>query len=95
MDAPLERKPPHLDFHLFMGERQETNRRFSGGRGDRKVSFVERAPGDGTVLASSARMEEPDGPSPIPWTSITPLASSHMGLLKDPRLLRGVLELLG
>ena len=39
-------------------------------------------------------MQEPGGLSPIPWHSITPVQSDHMNMLKDPRLLLRVLELL-
>lgn len=95
MDQPLENLPPHLQFHLFVGEGQRTPSRFGGDRGDRKPRFTRFAAGDGTVLRRSARMREPGGRCPIPWHSITPVQTDHMDMLKDPRVLLGVLELLG
>jgi pimeloyl-ACP methyl ester carboxylesterase len=95
MDQPIGSLPPHLEFHLFVGEGQKTPCRFKSERGDRVVQFTQFAPGDGTVLSTSARMQEPDGRQPVPWRSVTPLKSSHMDMLKDPALLLGILELLG
>ena len=94
MDGPVENPPPHLEYHLFAGQGQKTPRRFGGKRGDRAVSFTDFAQGDGTVLATSARMLESDGHSPIPWHTVTALKSSHMDMLKDPKLLLAILELL-
>jgi hypothetical protein len=94
MDRPLETMPRNLEFHLFVGEAHRTPSQFAGGRNDRCVRWTCYAPGDGTVLASSVRMDEPEGRSPIPWHSITMLKSSHMGLLKDSALLVRVLDLL-
>ena len=95
MDRPLNNVPRQLEFHLFVGEAQQTPRQFSGVHGDRQVRWTEYGHGDGTVLVSSARLEKLNSRSPIPWGSITPLRSSHMGLVKDPALLLGVLDLLG
>lgn len=95
MDQPLAGMPRHLQFHLFVGEAQKTPLTFAGQKGDHQVTWASHGPGDGTVLASSARLREPGGAEPIPWRSVTPLRSNHMGLLKDPALLLGVLDLLG
>lgn len=95
MDQPAPGAPEHLQFHLFLGEAQKTARCFSGTRGDRTVRWTDYGPGDGTVLASSAKLSEADGESPIPWRSINTLKSNHMGLLKDPALFTAVLALLG
>ncbi|WP_432695240.1 esterase/lipase family protein [Marinobacterium sp. YM272] len=95
MDRPLEAVPDHLEFHLFVGDAQRTPSEFAGERGDRQLKWVAYGPGDGTVLASSARLDEPGNGSPIPWNSITVLKSNHMGLVKDRQLLGKVLELIG
>lgn len=56
------------------------------------MRFTEYAPGDGTVLARGVRLDEPDGERPIPWHSVTTLGSKHMGLMRAPDLLAGLLE---
>ena len=94
MDRPIEWLPPGLEFHLFVGNATKTPCEFAGDRGDRDVRWTRYGPGDGTVLASSARLDEADGRSPIPWMSITASRAGHMGLLKDQKLLQGVLGLL-
>jgi hypothetical protein len=97
MDLPIEWVPPGVEFHLFVGNATRTPSEFAGDRGDRgdrDVRWTRHEPGDGTVLASSARLDEADGRSPIPWMSITGSGAGHMGLLKDQKLLRGVVELL-
>ncbi len=93
MDQPIEWVPSNLEFHLFLGDANRTPSRFTGARGDRSVRWTRNDPGDGTVLASSARLDEADGSSPIPWASISTSRSSHMGLLTDRELLRGVMAL--
>ncbi|TCK09236.1 lecithin:cholesterol acyltransferase [Marinobacterium mangrovicola] len=95
MDQPLEAVPDHLELHLFVGDAHRTPMHFSGERGDRQLRWTAFGPGDGTVLASSVRLDETDRSSPIPWNSITMLKSNHMGLVKDRQLLGQVLELLG
>ena len=95
MDRPLDYIPRQLDFHLFVGEALQTPRQFTGMKGDRQVRWTEYGRGDGTVLVNSARLEKLNSRSPIPWGSVTPLRSSHMGLVKDPALLLGMLDLLG
>lgn len=95
MDQPLEAVPDNLEFHLFVGDAHRTPLHFAGERGDRQLRWSAYGPGDGTVLASSVRLDEPDRSSPIPWSSITVLKSNHMGLVKDRQLLGQVLELLG
>lgn len=94
MDRPIECLPPGLEFHLFAGNATKTPCEFAGDRGDRDVRWTRHGPGDGTVLESSARLDEADGGSPIPWTSIATSRAGHMGLLTDRKLLRGVLDLL-
>jgi hypothetical protein len=92
MDTPLMMLPEHLELHLFAGIAQRTPAIFDGQRGDRGARFTAYGPGDGTVLASSVRLDEPAGTPPVPWTSVTTLRSSHMGLMKDPAMLANVLD---
>ena len=55
-------------------------------------SIIDRAP---SAKAASARLDMSGHGTTVPWRSITPLQSNHMGLLKDPKLLAIVLDLLG
>ena len=55
--------------------------------------MIETAPGDGTVLRSSALMDErvgrswkPQLVSPIHWTQVFFLFQDHLGLTQDPAL---------
>jgi hypothetical protein len=57
-----------------------------------------RAPGDGTVIRQSALMDERQGrawaprlDSPIPWTDVQFLFTSHIGMTKDPAFADNVL----
>jgi hypothetical protein len=93
MDRPIEALPPSLELHLLLGDTTKTPAQFSGGRGDRGVRWTRFAAGDGTVLASSARLDEASGVSPIPWHSITTSGAGHMGLLKDRDVLRRVVAM--
>ena len=95
MDRPLDALPDKLKLHLFVGEAQRTPARYAGGRGDRQLRWTDYGPGDGTVLASSVRLDEPGGPAPIPWHSITVLKSNHMRLVQDRQMLGRAAELLG
>ena len=73
----------------------------SAARGDRKLQYVRFGPGDGTVLRSSALLDERVGSewnprlvSPLQWDSVMFLPSSHMGLTRDPVFINNVLYLL-
>ncbi len=56
-----------------------------------RLEVTARAPGDGTVLRTSALFDERTGaawrpylPSPIPWSDVLFLFCSHLGLTRDP-----------
>lgn len=66
-----------------------------------RFSVAERRAGDGTVLRSSALMDErlgqtwaPKLVSPIDWSSVTFLFTDHFGLTKGPMFHDNVLYLL-
>ena len=94
MDRPIEWLPARSEFHLVVGDGVRTPSRFDGDRGNTRVRWTSYEPGDGMVLATSGRLDEPGGASPVPWTSVTTLSSGHMGLLKDPAPLGHVMGLL-
>ena len=98
MDAHVPRRPAHLRMHLFLGDSKDTERLGGGSRGDKTLRVLRRAPGDGSVLRSSALLDENvnddlDGrvASPIRWDSVTLLNSPHRGLMGDPLFLKNLL----
>jgi hypothetical protein len=93
MDRPIGALPPSLELHLILGDTTKTPAQFAGERGDRGIRWARFAAGDGTVLASSARLDETGGRSPIPWHSITTSGAGHMGLLKDRDVLGRVVAM--
>ena len=65
------------------------------------VRVVRTAPGDGTVLRSSALLDERIGhvwqagvASPIRWTRVLFLFTDHLGLTRDPAFVDNALHLL-
>jgi Lecithin:cholesterol acyltransferase len=66
--------------------------------GDGKLSVTATAPGDGTVLRTSAIMDEretgewrPGVVSPIAWTDVTFLFADHLALTRDPAFTDNIL----
>ena len=65
------------------------------------MEVAAQAPGDGTVLRSSALMDErlggewaPHLATPIDWEHVTFLFSNHLGMTRDPVFTDNVLYLL-
>ena len=65
------------------------------------MRVTDRAPGDGTVLRSSALLDErvggtwmPHLVTPIDWSRVTFLFTDHLGLTKDPAFADNVLYML-
>jgi hypothetical protein len=89
--------PPGLTLHLFAGDAEPTAAVLtadSSGRLTRTAS----APGDGTVLRTSAIMDEretgewrPGVVSPIAWTDVTFLFADHLALTRDPAFTDNIL----
>ncbi|TDJ52015.1 MAG: hypothetical protein E2O45_00910, partial [Nitrospina sp.] len=89
MDVPA--KPPDsLKLFLVAGDAEETNRTAQiqpqGG-----IKIIQTGPGDGTVLRSSALMDERLADnlqsrliSPIQWSQVLFIFSDHLGITKDP-----------
>jgi hypothetical protein len=66
-----------------------------------QIRTIRRNSGDGTVLRSSALLDErlgsqwePTLVSPIPWTSVNFLFDDHLGLTKDQQFTDNLLFLL-
>lgn len=105
MDREMPPRPRGLRKHLFLGDAQRTAGRAVAAPGDRAIRVVDHGPGDGTVLRSSALLDERAGEadeaagrgrvrSPLEWDSVTLLATDHRTLLGDPIFLKNLFYLL-
>lgn len=90
LDLPAS-PPAGLSLYLIAGDAVPTQAVVAVDTASGATSVVKEAPGDGTVLRSSALMDERIGAdlvgrldSPIDWTSVHFLFSDHIGLTKDP-----------
>jgi len=97
LDRPAECRDAKLV--LFAGDAVETVRALDFDEG--RISVRDRAPGDGTVLRTSALMDEredgewtPTLRTPIRWHAVHFLFESHLGLTKSPVFSDNVLFLL-
>lgn len=94
--------PRGTSIHLIAGDANPTLSQLSVKR-DGRIVTQKNAPGDGTVLRTSALMDErmtPDRPfsprlqSPISWSSVMFLFTDHLGMTSDPAFTDNVLFLL-
>jgi pimeloyl-ACP methyl ester carboxylesterase len=100
LDAPAP-CPPDLKVILFAGDAKATPSLAVVGEGAKDALYVRTAAGDGTVLRSSALMDErvgndwvPRVQSPIDWTQVVFLHTDHMGLTRSPTFTDNLLYLL-
>ncbi|MEM1072390.1 MAG: hypothetical protein AAGH71_06185 [Planctomycetota bacterium] len=98
MDLPAE-APPHVAKHLFAGDGVMTPARSE--IKDGQMSPVEYDYGDGTVLRSSALMDErtwrretPRVLTPIRWDAVTFVPADHMMLTRHPTFVNNALYML-
>jgi hypothetical protein len=90
MDVPAA-PPAGLALFLIAGDAVPTEAVMAVDQDSGVIKLIKRAPGDGTVLRSSALMDERIGTgrlgrleSPIDWASVQFLFKDHIGLTKDP-----------
>ncbi len=90
MDTPAT-PPQDLSLHLFAGDAVPTLAALSVDARNGKLRDARWAQGDGTVLRTSALMDERVGRkwsaglvSPIRWKQVTFLFANHLGMTKDP-----------
>jgi hypothetical protein len=90
LDRPAE-PPPGLTLHLFAGDAKPTPAVLAADRGTGKLMIRQHAPGDGTVLRTSAVLGEhlgrswtPELVSPISWRDVTFVFSDHLAMTRDP-----------
>jgi hypothetical protein len=98
LDQPAPPPPPNLDLYLVAGDAVPTPRKASVDPRSRRLQVVAFAAGDGTVLRTSALLDEREGgswspalPSPIPWREVLFLFQDHLGLTRDPTFTDNVL----
>jgi hypothetical protein len=89
LDRPAT-PPAGLGVHLFAGDAKPTASRLAVDPATGKLAVREQGPGDGTVLRTSAVLDERVGQpwsrglvSPIAWSSVTFLFSDHLALTQD------------
>ena len=90
-----------LGMYLFAGDAKPTESVVEVDPRTGRVTVVGHAPGDGTVLRSSAVMDErlggdwsPRLQTPISWRGMQFLFTDHLGMTKDPAFSDNVLYLL-
>lgn len=88
LDVPAE-PPPGLSLHLFAGDAERTPAVAEADGAAVRVAAW--APGDGTVLRSSALMDErvgrawePGLASPIRWSGVHFVFTDHLAMTRDP-----------
>ncbi len=97
LDIPAT-PPGNVRLHLIAGDAVETPATVGVDPATGELQITVAAPGDGTVLRSSALMDERVGDkrtgrlqSPIGWDSVQFLFTGHRGMTKDPAFTDNVL----
>jgi pimeloyl-ACP methyl ester carboxylesterase len=101
LDYPA-RAPAGMGFYLFAGDAVPTTWTLVVNEKTGAIRVGKEAAGDGTVLRSSALMDERVGQeewsprliSPIEWRSVHLLFTDHIGLTQDPAFTDNVLHIL-
>lgn len=100
LDVPAA-MPEGLKLYLIAGDAEPTDAVAAVDPRTGSVRVVQQQPGDGTVLRTSALMDErvggewsPQLKSGIEWTGVHFLFSDHLGMTKDPHFADNVLFLL-
>jgi len=98
LDQQAPPPPPHLQLFLVAGDAAPTARTAVVDPPSGRLRVVSRGSGDGTVLRSSALLDERVGGvwqaqlrSPVPWRSVLFLFTDHLGLTRDPAFSDNVL----
>jgi hypothetical protein len=98
LDTPAPNRPDHLRAHLIVGDSVLTPVRAGASPGDDTLKYERSAPGDKTVLRSSAILDErldghwsPQLRSPLKWHSVTFVPCDHLTITQDPIVIDNVL----
>lgn len=91
LDRQAPPPPDHLKLYLVAGDAVPTAAAARIDAGTGRIEVTARAPGDGTVLRTSALLDERVGAewqpylrSPIPWSDVLFLFRDHLDLTRDP-----------
>lgn len=94
-------RPDHLKMFLFVGDATETPLLAMAKKGDKKLTYIKKGAGDGTVPRSCALLDErvggqwsPKVQSPLQWDNVIFLQSNHLGMTKDPLCIKNILYIL-
>ncbi len=89
--------PPNVEYSLIAGDAVPTAAVAEAG-GRARIAVIDTGPGDGTVLRTSALLDERVGgewvyhvKSPIRWKQVMFLFSDHLGMTMDPAFTDNVL----
>ncbi len=89
LDTPAQ-TPDGLELYVVVGDAAETGSLVSVSSSDGRVEVIEHGPGDGTVLRSSALLDErvaegwtPWLKSPVDWSHVLFLPHDHLGLTRS------------
>jgi hypothetical protein len=100
LDAPAD-PPADVHLYLFAGDAEPTLATITAEAGTGRIRAASSGPGDGTVLRSSALLDErvgrdwtPGLATPIQWTGVMFLFTDHLGLTKDAAFSDNVLYIL-
>jgi len=93
------KRPPGFDLHLFAGDAVATKARLRLDTATGKVEALDDGPGDGTVVRTSALLDErvgaeawePTLQTPIDWSGVTFLFADHIGLTQSAAFTDNVL----
>ena len=94
-------RPEHLKMFLFVGDATMTPLLATAKKGDKKLTYIKKGAGDGTVPRSCVLLDErvggkwgPKVNSPLQWDNVIFLQSSHLGMTKDPLCIKNILYIL-
>jgi pimeloyl-ACP methyl ester carboxylesterase len=97
LDRPAT-PPENLHLYLVAGDAVPTDRVVAVHPTTGKLRIIDQGPGDGSVLRTSALMDErvggtwtPTLQSPVNWESTLMLFTNHLGLTRDPIFVDNVL----
>ena len=100
LDQPAS-PPAGTELYLMAGDAVETPQMAAVDRATGKLEVISHGPGDGTVLRTSALMDErvggswlPGLRSPVDWSHVSFLFRDHLGMTSDPIFSDNVLYLL-
>ena len=100
LDVPAT-PPDSLNLYLIAGDALSTVAVISVDRSNGEIKVIKKGAGDGTVLRSSALMDErlsgewaPNLVSPIKWTQVLLLFTEHIEMTRDPAFTDNILYML-